>query len=333
MSQQSKLRSTASKIFWLVAFILTLAVAFLLQHPVRDTVIGASYNPPQSVEAIESRLQLTNSGTRIFAATQPKLMAGEEFTETCENIEKSSVVLGCYVSQQVILFDVSRTELDGIKEVTAAHELLHAAYDRLLFFEKPQIKELLIAEEARLQADEAFVERMSVYDSLSREDQINELHSVLATEIRDISPELEQYYERYFTERNAVVELYESYQSVFSELRQETERLVAQLDRAASTINELSAQYDTDRAALEGDIQSFNARADAQQFDSVAEFNFERNELVRRSNALEQQRININNRIASYEATLARYDDLAVQLSGLNQSIDSKIEQPLEGVQ
>ncbi len=46
---------------------------------------------------------------------------------------KRNAILGCYnpSSRDIYIYNVTNSELDGVKEVTAAHEMLHAAWERL----------------------------------------------------------------------------------------------------------------------------------------------------------------------------------------------------------
>ena len=55
-------------------------------------------------------------------------------------------MLGCYHSNQdgIFLYNVQDARLAGVQQVTAAHEMLHAAYDRLSTKDKNYVDGLLM---------------------------------------------------------------------------------------------------------------------------------------------------------------------------------------------
>src|SRR5690606_3442881 len=108
------------------------------------------------------------------------------------------IVLGCFVEGQgIYLYNVSDERLDGVKEVTAAHEVLHAGYSRLSSRDKARINHLL---DQAFQAnnDERIKETVETYRKRDPSIVSNELHSILATEARELPSELEEHYRRYF---------------------------------------------------------------------------------------------------------------------------------------
>lgn len=320
----SKPRRLASAVGWVVFFAVALGI-YLSHNVIRDQLVVWQFQPSQSVAAISRNINFSQTGERLFFASEPTLNASSTFTKDCDNTEKTTVVLGCYFNRDIYLFDVTNEELNGIEEVTAAHEVLHAAYDRLNVFEKRRINQLLEDAAANLRTNPEFRERMSVYDDLARDDQLNELHSVVGTEIADIDPELESYYGRYFNDRARIVEYYTNYKSVFANLIEEADQLANQLDALAASINARVESYDAASAQLDRDIRAFNARADDGEFSSIEEFNAARSPLVARSNQLESLRVSINADIDRYEALKQQYDGLSSHLTELNNSIDSKL--------
>lgn len=321
---ESKPKRFASAVGWLVFFALALGI-YLSHNFIRDQLVAMQFQPSAPVATIARNISFSPTGERLFYASEPTLDASSNFTEDCDNTEKTSVVLGCYYNRDIFLFDVTNDELNGIEEVTAAHEVLHAAYERLNIFEKRRVNQMLEDKAAKLRTNPEFRERMSVYDDLSRDDQLNELHSVVGTEIEDIDPELEAYYARYFNDRARIVEYYTNYKNVFADLIEEADRLAAQLDSLAASINSRVESYEAASAQLDADIRSFNARADAGEFSSLGQFNAARSPLVARQNQLESLRLAINADIDRYEALKQQYDGLSGHLAELNNSIDSKL--------
>jgi predicted nucleic acid-binding Zn-ribbon protein len=120
-----------------------------------------------------------------------------------------------------------------------------------------------------------------------------------------------------------VVAFHDAYNSVFMGLKAESEALFAELTTLGADLEARSATYNSQVAKLSADIQSFNSRANAGNFSSMAQFNRERAALVARSNQLEADRQSINKDIATYNTKYQQYQQLAIQIESLNKSIDS----------
>lgn len=88
-----------------------------------DYIKAALYQPTAEIDAIISQLDLTDSGLRTSAATHPELESREMFNQKCDSHDAEIYVLGCYTtgSDKIHLYQIADTELNGIKESTAAH--------------------------------------------------------------------------------------------------------------------------------------------------------------------------------------------------------------------
>lgn len=200
--------------------------------------------------------------------------------------------------------------------------MLHAVWERMAPWDQKRIGSLLRSEYAKL-ADSELKERMDYYARTEPGQLENELHSIIGTEARDISPELEKYYARFFENRQKVLELHDKYDSVFRNLKERSDVLYEELVTLGKSVETRSAQYNTDVAQLSADIEDFNERADNGSFASIAQFNRERSALMARSNQLEADRAAINNDIATYNEKYDEYQDLSAEIESLNKSIDS----------
>lgn len=317
--------SRAGKITQVVASLLVLAAAawiFFNHQYVADRIAVWQYTPTTGIAAIVERAQFADDGEFYFYASRPSLSDRDEFNQHCTSEEGHAVILGCYVNRQIFVFDIDDERLDGVREVTAAHEMLHAAYDRLSADEREQIGVLLEAELDS--ADNALLERLRVYDSLSERDRINELHSIIGTEADEISPELETYYARYFENRQVIVDLFHSYESVFRDLREQQELLVGELNDLVVQINARTAAYNQSIVNLNAQIVGFNARAgQSGGFASEAEFDAARNDLLAEQQALESERAAIEGMRQQYDEQVLALDELNLQQQSLQQSLDS----------
>lgn len=102
---------------------------------------------------------------------------------------------------------------------------------------------------------------MAYYNKAEPGSDINELHSIIGTTISSVSPELEAYYKRYFTDRSSIVALNAKYTAVFKEVESQSKALSAQIETEKDALKSDLATYDVDRVQLETDIDSFNERA------------------------------------------------------------------------
>ena len=307
--------------------IIILAAAGLLlinQQYVKDQIIVWSYKPSSQIKSIESRIDFTAKGQFNFYATQPEADGSDKFNTDCPRQEVGNPILGCYASGRIYVYDVTNAQLDGIEEVTAAHEMLHAVWERTSSSDQDRIGKLLQAEYAKHGDNKDLSDRMSYYQRTEPGQFVNELHSILGTEIGNLSPELETYYKQFFNDRQKIVELHNKYNAVFQNLRAESNSLYTDLTTLGASIESRTTQYTDDSKQLSADIEAFNVKANSGDFSSINQFNSQRAALLARTNALDAERASISADIDTYNAKYARYQTISTQIEALNKSIDSK---------
>lgn len=302
--------------------------ALLNRQFIADQLVVWSFQPTADVVALEERINLTDNGSFYFYASQPVLQPAAEFNESCPRQEPNSPILGCYGNAQLAIYDVTDPTLAGIEEVTAAHEMLHAVWDRLGTDEQERLSKLLVKVYDENTSEE-LAERVAYYERTQPGEVINELHSILPTEVRDIGPELETYYQKFFQDRLKIVGYYEQYSKVFASLVEKIDTLYQRIEALSADIEERKTVYEAGIAALDRDIQTFNNRADSGDFSSESAFFVERSILISRSNALENDRAQLSRDIDTYNALIDEYASVSAELASLNKSIDSISE--LEG--
>lgn len=305
------------------ALLIAAAVWVVLNHQYAlDTISVWQYRPSQQISALTERMRFTERGEFYFYSAQPQLSDQQSFNRVCINQEDHNVVLGCYVGQRIYIYDVADEQLDGVREVTAAHEMLHAAYERLSDKERTWLADLLEAQMTT--ASPELTERLKVYDKLDHTERMNELHSVVGTEVAPLSTELEDYYGRYFSERASIVKLFDKYQAVFVDLRQHQESLIGELNSLAEEVNVRTVAYNTSIEHLNNDIERFNQRAmRTGGFDSQEDFNTARNDLLRRQTALQVEYDAIEAKRIVYEEKYSQLEALNVQQDNLQRKLDS----------
>ncbi len=305
-------------------FVAVAVVVFVNRQTIADQIAVWSYTPSAEIAAINDRAAFTSQGTRIFYATKPTLARGDEFNQQCPRRETASPIVGCYTSSDTIhLFDVTNTELDGVKEVTAAHELLHAVWYRMSDAERDVIGTRLAEAYAHIDDNAALRQRMAYYQRTEPKEFLNELHSILATEVATLPAVLEKHYARFFQDRQKVIALHRAYSGTFTALYEKAQSLQAELETLSDEIGAEIEAYRKNETTLSTDITTFNTKAESGDFSSMATFQAQRAALLGRAQSLEAARESINQKIERHNTLRSEHNALASKIDGLNKSIDS----------
>jgi len=303
-------------------FIFAALWLFMNRQQVLDQISVWGYEPTTQVQDISKRVAFTDEGRFVFYATKPEVENQEQFNKECPRQEAGSPILGCYTTDdRIYIYDLTNEQLDGMEEVTAAHEMLHAAWYRLSDEEREELTVKLRSAYDKLDNSD-LTTRMDYYERTEPGEFANELHSILGTEVPSLGEELEAYYSKFF-DRATVLALHKQYSGVYLTLHSRADELYASMQALSTTIQAQSASYDTAVTQLSADINAFNARAQRNDFTTQAQFNAERAALVRRSNALNEEREKINTNIDTYNVYYEEYQELAKQIEVLNDSLDS----------
>lgn len=292
-----------------------------------DQVNVWQYEPSADIASISESAHLSDKGKFYFYASNPTVDAASEFNQHCERQEARTAILGCYANRQIYIFNVENPQLDGIREVTAAHEMLHAVWDRMSVSDQKRVSALLEDAYTRLNSP-TLDERMDYYERNQPGERANELHSILATEYSDIGPELEEHFRQYFTDRTKVVELHSRYQAVFDSLTNQADELYALIQVQEKDVMEKFAAYDAERAAVESEYAALQARRSSVDRTSEAEVNDYNNDLaalIVRADALEVSRTALLALQATYNANVEKYNQLIGVSKKLLDSIDSSV--------
>lgn len=311
----------------LLVFVSIAAGAYFYGPVAVDAVRASSFHPGAGVTSVNSRINLTARGQQIFYATTPIIEDRDAFNSDCESVERTAAILGCYVRDRIYLYNIQGNELDGALEVTAAHEMLHAAYARLNIFEQARVNKMINAEYAKIKDEPDIKQEMQYYAQAEPGEELNELHSIIGTTIKDLPTDLEQYYARYFTSRETIVAMNTKYTTVFDEVNQQALVLQEKITSEAAAIKQASSQYNADLTQLNSDIESFNERATSGGFSSQAAFTIAHEALSARIQQMKDRQATLNQQIDTYNADVAEYNKLAVRAKQLNQSING-VEAP-----
>lgn len=248
----------------LIALVVIAALAFLVfsnAQNIRDWWILKSYQPPSEISLLADQISLNSKSRNIFYVNKPSLTNSNTFTAACSNgSQEKTIVLGCYHGNQkgIYILDVTDPRLNGVEEVTAGHEFLHAAYDRLNSNEKQRVNKLLTDYYATV-TDQRIIDTIEAYKISEPNDVVNEMHSIFGTEIANLSPELEQYYKKYFTNRGLIIGFSDKYQSEFTTRKNKIAAADRQLQVYKQQIDSLEAQLKQQLASIQAQDSQMSA--------------------------------------------------------------------------
>lgn len=314
-------RFVKSLIFAVVLLIAAFG-AWNLRQPVYDFLRLKGYNAPPAVASLASDNTFTDKARHIFYVEHPDIEDKTTFRNNCTIFEQT-IVLGCYISHRgIFVLKVDDPRLNGVEQVTAAHEFLHAAYDRLSAQEKKRVNALLEQAYAA-ETNQRIKDVVEQYRAKDPSVVVNELHSILGTEQDNLPPELETYYRQYFNNRAKIVGYSNNYESAFTERKNKLQDydnqlnvLKKQIDANRANLDYLNQELQTERAQLD----SLLAQKDYQHYNSAAGAY---NQKVRDYNALGKA---TNALIDSFNALISERNSLALESQQLFQAIDTRVD-------
>ncbi len=302
-------------------FIIIACALYLLSQQgfMQDRLKAWSFKPTAEISALEEKLNLTDDGKIIFAASEPTLEQQEDFNNHCESHEKEISILGCYTNRKIYLYDIKTDELPGVVESTTAHELLHAIWARLSSSEQNTLQSKL--QQVYLDNYDILSKDLNLYDS---GDQNEELYVRAATQIANLPDDLEKHYAKYFKDQDAIVVYYDSYITPFRKLEEEMKELEQELAELGQVIDQNTAKYEADADSLSAEVEEFNNCANTVNcFSSQYTFNTRRNELLAKQSALDELYENINSDIETYNEKVEKYNNSLFRTEELQNIINS----------
>lgn len=161
--------------------------------PIGDWVFFLHFHASPDVVTISSDAGLNAYGQKLLYRGDPQLDDRTTITQVCGAND-----IGCLTpaGQIYVLDDQGRHDRSV---VTSAHEMLHLAYRRLSAQQKDALKPLL---EQAIQMNAGPTLDSELSNLADTDDRFDEAHSVLGTEYKRLPPDLEKYYQRYFTDRS-----------------------------------------------------------------------------------------------------------------------------------
>lgn len=285
------------------------------------------YQASSDVASLATDTAMTDYARRLFYVNHPSLEEKDAFNMHCADKSEQTAVLGCYHGnrQGIYLYAVTDKRLHGVRQVTAAHEMLHQAYDRLSEKEKTRIKGLLEAFYANNLNEATIKAKLDGYKKQTDVDLVNEMHSIFGSEVQNLPPELETYYQKYFSDRSKVLGFSQAYQGEFTRrqdlVRQYDDQLTGlkqKINDNKSILETKMALLKTKEAAINQDVNSHNQsayEADIREYNATVTAY---NTLLTATRAL----------IDEHNDIVGKRNDITVQEQQLQQALDSRLDTP-----
>jgi hypothetical protein len=324
MQPKQTLRSARrSSLLVLLTILALLGLVWWQRQNIFDQIQLYGYEAPAAIAQLATDTTMNDQARKVYYVNKPELQDRADFKQSCTVKAEQTIVLGCYKSGQrgIFLLKVTNEELRGIQQVTAAHEMLHAAYDRLSGGERERINKLLESYYKQHSNDQAIKQMVEDYEHADQHDLVNEMHSIFGTQIASLPSELNDYYARYFTDRSKVVAYYQSYEQAFSGRREQIKQYDQQLNEWSKELETLSAKIETagnelkaqqatmDRYQASGQVSTYNAM--------VGSYNAR----VRSYNADLERRATLTN---DYNELVNKRNDIAFEERSLVESLSAE---------
>lgn len=323
-NSQEKHRRVAKYLLLGILVVIAVAVAAVIinREWVADFLRGMDYRPSAEMARIRDDLELTDRGLFIFNATRPALEKSGSFNQDCREEETTTAILGCYTKNNIYVYDITEPELDGIRELTTAHELLHAVYERLAEGDREGLRASL--EEVYQKNKKVLEEDLAIYDEGER---FEELYVRAGTEIKSLPEVLEKHYAEIFQNQDGIVDFYDNYIGVFNAVEDKIKALGEEMEILNAEINQKLDEYEKRSNQLVEEITEFNDCAGRMGcFKSEDEFLARRQVLISEQESLDTLYDEIGALIDSYNVKVDEYNKNVLHHQELNYKINSSSE-------
>ncbi len=319
---------TKSHRLFVVIVLVWLAIAAVFVYNLQgiiDWVRLLGYDAPTNVVTLANEDTMTAYTRHLFYLNRPQLLPTvTSFRAKCPENE-NTIVIGCYHSNQdgIFIYAVTDPTLYGVQQVTAAHEVLHAVYARLSSSERTKLDNELLAyyhhglTNARVQAE------VKLYQKTEPGYVLNEMSCTFGTEIAHLPAALNNYYKKYFTNRQAIVSYEMRYQGEFTAREQAIHKDDAQLRQWESQINALESKMTNELSSLntqttsldslrsQGNISAYNAAVPA--YNAAVD-------------AYNAQVSTVESLVSQYNQLVVSRNKVAGQLTTLASALDTRVK-------
>lgn len=322
--EADQIKSTKNrKVIFVTTFIylLILIIGYLNLTSIKDYIILYNYKAPLAVSELANQDTMTSYTKHLFYLNKPQILyTVSSFRSKCSET-KNIIVLGCYSPGEkgIYLYKVSNPLISGVNQVTAAHEVLHAVYERLSSSDRLNLDNELNDFYKNHLNDPDVKAEIALYQKYEPNSVFDEMSCTFGTEIKNLTPALEEYYSKYFSNRTTIYNYYHSYQSQFDDRITEVYNLTNQL-------NSLNSEYNSDQTKLENTYQSISkqeAELLVLKSTNIDQYNSQivsYNQQVDSYNSLRSTTITVLNQ---YNSDVDQRNTLVQELKNLDQAINT----------
>jgi hypothetical protein len=200
-----------------------------------------------------SDMELTDAAKKVLRQVNPQLKDKKAFNGICGyDGDPRTYVAGCYYptenSEHIDIYnsgadanslEKSLYDYRSSKQVTLAHEMMHAVYEkRVSDADKTWINSEL---------DEIYLKNSDIKEELSiypEEERHSELYARTATEIKDVSDKLEKHFTNYFKDRMYIVNKYQTTKKQIIEMMKGADEILEQAEKQRQKALRAGTWYD-----------------------------------------------------------------------------------------
>jgi len=311
-------------VFVIVLF-LVLSLGWAKRNAIYDWGRLRNYQAPSQVMQLAADTTMTTQASHLFYVNHPTIQDKNSFNASCPNNGgEQTIVLGCYHARQagIFLYTVTDPQLNGVMQVTAAHEVLHAIYERLSSKQRNHVNKLLEDYYRNDLKDKRLLDIIEAYKKTEPSDVTNEMHSIFGTEVGKLSPDLENYYGQYFSDRARIISYSKHYEAAFTSRKSQADSILQQVKDIEQQLSALKTQIDTKESDLKSKRLTIDSqRSTASDIDAYnAQVRAYNSELVQYKNDIAIY----NQLVAQHNQLLAQYQQIAVEASQLLKELDSR---------
>jgi uncharacterized protein YukE len=298
------------------------AVAVIQRNAIVDWYALRNYQAPAEVSQLAVQTTMTPKAAHLFYINHPGVEDKTSFRQHCDQFGEQTIILGCYIGVErgIHVLAVQDVRLQGVEQVTAAHEMLHAAYDRLSGDERQKVDAMLQDYADHQLKDERLIKILQTYQKTEPGQQLNEMHSIFGSEIANLPAGLADYYQQYFTDRQAVTSFAAQYQAAFTSRQDTINQYDSQLKALNSQIKGNTASLTSQAAALEAERQQLSAW---RQSGDIARYNANVAAYNGKVDAYNSLLAQTKAEISQYNTLVNERNQLAAETAELQKAIDS----------
>lgn len=291
---------------------------------IHDHWVSKGYKSSGDSSEVLTNLKLTDKGELVYKASLTEVDNKDNFRQRCPvKAYEDASVLGCYSARRIYVLKVDEPKLTGVEVVTAAHELLHAKFERMDDREKAKARSL-ITELRKSTQDPEITELISSYESKLGEGEglDNELFAIYGTQLKDVGAGLERIYADYFKDRLSIVSQYESYSFEFKKTQQAIEGYDARLSALKDRKDELEAELEV----LDSELSIQKAQLSQLQFgDSAEEYQRAANDYNVKVNLFNAKVSEVREIIDEYNALVEKRNSEALSAKSLADKLNANV--------